>query len=63
MIKEIIERIKQKAIEDDNKMWERQEEWIQRKDVTWNDVPFYQYMAMYIISGILMYCIIKVLHI
>jgi hypothetical protein len=33
MIKAIIQKIKQKAIEDDNAYWLRQEEWIQRKDV------------------------------
>lgn len=28
--------------------------YIKKEDVTWNDVPFYQYMAMYILSGIFM---------
>lgn len=32
MLKVIIDKIKVKAIEDDNKYWEKQEEWIQRKD-------------------------------
>lgn len=32
MIKQIIEQIKVKAIEDDNAYWLKQEEWIQRKD-------------------------------
>jgi hypothetical protein len=32
MIKHIIDKIKVKAIEDDNKYWEKQKEWIQRKD-------------------------------
>lgn len=63
MIKEVLRKVKEKAISDDNEHWLRMEQYIQRKDVTWNDVPFYQYFAMYIISGILMYIIIKTLHI
>lgn len=32
MIKQIIEQVKVKAIEDDNAYWLKQEEWIQIKD-------------------------------
>lgn len=52
MIKEIIKRIKEKAIEDDNKYWLRQEEFIQRKDITWNDVSFGQYFFMWCMAGL-----------
>ena len=40
-MKKIIERIKAKAVKDDNAYWERQEQWIQRKNSSIRDVNFW----------------------
>jgi hypothetical protein len=39
MLVDILKRLSDKAEQDDNAYWERQEDFIQRKDILWQDLP------------------------
>lgn len=52
MLKILLEKIKEREEKDYLEMVRKGEEYIKRKDITWKDVPFSQYIFMWSVSGL-----------